>query len=117
VQSQKQLQSQLEQQIVTQQTNSEHRRNIHGQEVKDASTSMAEIAQAPAGAVDIRSSNFTNEAMRMNTYELKTLLMRDDIVCEGEKDVLVLVLTYIKTKVQEFYDQLRRELLPCVRFD
>ena len=52
------------------------------------------------GAVDIR-EGFVDKALAMGTEELKTLLMRNDLVCNTEQDVLTLALTYIKTKVQD----------------
>lgn len=68
------------------------------------------------GAVDIR-GGFVTKALNMGADELKTLLMRHDLVCNSETDVLTIVLTYIKTKVQEHYDAIRKTLLPCVKFD
>lgn len=70
-----------------------------------------------SGAIDIRYGQFAAEALKMPANELRDLLMRDDIICNTEQDVLHLVLTYIKTKVQEQFDAVRSELIQCIRFD
>lgn len=49
--------------------------------------------------LDIRNDEFTKTALKMDSAELKTLLMRDDLVCNSEHDVLLLVLNYIKSQV------------------
>lgn len=48
---------------------------------------------------------------------MKEVLVRDDLICNTEQDVLGLVLTYINNKLDEQFASLKKELMPCVRFD
>lgn len=82
---------------------------------KNASTSISMINLMQP--IDIRNGEFTQSALRMESHELKAVLQRDDLVCNSEHDVLVLVLNYIKQKVQTHYDAIRKDLLSCVRLD
>jgi hypothetical protein len=45
------------------------------------------------------------------------LMTRDDLICDSEDDVLQAISTYVTRQSGQIKDELRRELMMCVRFE
>ncbi len=44
-------------------------------------------------------------------------MQRDDLVCDSEDDVLKTIETFLKRQAESCQDDLRKELMMCVRFE
>lgn len=66
---------------------------------------------------DFRQPDFEDLALILPLDIFKALVMRDDLTCQSEAQVLSLIEKYILRQPQETMDSVKNELLPCIRLD